>query len=85
MSAHLAQVAAKASTEALSDVACAHEAMPSELVMRFLEDVRRVADAIYDVAMVGLAVSEVEQEAQHGAGIPQRSALNCGDQYWKAS
>jgi hypothetical protein len=54
MTARLAQVAAKASADALAQPACAHDPVPMENVLRLLSDVRRVADVIADVATGGL-------------------------------
>jgi hypothetical protein len=50
MSAHLAQVAAKASTNSLQQLASAYDRMEMDHVLRFLDDVRRIADAILEVA-----------------------------------
>jgi hypothetical protein len=46
MSARLAQVSAKASADCLAQPARAHDPMHTEHVLRFLTDVRRIADAI---------------------------------------
>jgi hypothetical protein len=58
MTARLAQVAAKASADALAQPACAHDPVPMENILRLLSDVRRVADVIADVATGGLPPRE---------------------------
>jgi hypothetical protein len=46
LSSRLAQVAAKASADSLARVACAHDRMHMDDVVRFLTDVRRISDAV---------------------------------------
>jgi len=46
LSSRLAQVAAKASADAMAVPVSAHEPMPEDAVLRFLSDLRRMADAI---------------------------------------
>lgn len=46
LSSRLAQVAAKASADAMAAPARAHAPMPADAVLRFLSDLRRMADAI---------------------------------------
>ena len=46
LSSRLAQVAAKASADAMAVPASAHTPMPADAVLRFLSDLRRMADAI---------------------------------------
>jgi len=46
LSSRLAQVSAKASADSLAQPACAHDAMHTEIVLRFLTDVRRISDAV---------------------------------------
>jgi hypothetical protein len=50
LSSRLAQVAAKASADSLSRVDCAHDRMRMDDVLRFLTDVRRIADAVAEFA-----------------------------------
>jgi hypothetical protein len=50
MSARLAQVAASASANALAQPASAYDPMQMEIVLRFLSDVRRIADVVAAVA-----------------------------------
>jgi hypothetical protein len=56
LSSRLAQVAAKASADAIAAPASAHDPMPSDTVLRLLTDLRRMADAIAAVS-AGDAVS----------------------------
>ena len=56
LSSRLAQVAAKASADAIAAPACAHDPMPSDTVLRLLSDIRRMADAIAAIS-AGDAVS----------------------------
>ncbi len=60
MSARLAQIAAKVSADSLSEPASAHDAVPMERVARFLGEVWRITDAIFDTASGGLVTSETE-------------------------
>jgi hypothetical protein len=53
MSARLAQVAAKASADALAQPASAHDPVEMGHVLRLLSDVRRIADAIAEFAAGG--------------------------------
>jgi hypothetical protein len=46
LSSRLAQVSAKASADSLTRPACAHDPIQMETVLRFLTDVRRIADVI---------------------------------------
>ena len=46
----LAQLSAKAAADALIDPACAHEPVSMERILRYLSDVRRIADAIAEIA-----------------------------------
>jgi hypothetical protein len=46
----LAQVAAKASADALAQPASAHDPVPIETVLRLLTDVRRIADVMAEFA-----------------------------------
>jgi regulator of protease activity HflC (stomatin/prohibitin superfamily) len=57
LSSRLAQVAAKASADSLSRVDRAHDRMPMDDVLRFLTDVRRIADAVAEFATIGCPVS----------------------------
>jgi hypothetical protein len=50
LSSRLAQVAAKVSADSLTRPACAHDPMQIEIVLRFLTDVRRIADAVAEFA-----------------------------------
>jgi hypothetical protein len=50
MSAHLAEVAAKASADALAQPASAHDPVPIEIVLRLLSDVRCIADVMAEFA-----------------------------------
>jgi hypothetical protein len=50
LSARLARVAAKASADSLPSPACSHDAVQADVVLRFLTDVRRIADAIAEFA-----------------------------------
>jgi hypothetical protein len=53
MSARLAQVAAKASADALAQPASAHDPVEMGYVLRLLSDVRRITDAIAEFAAGG--------------------------------
>jgi hypothetical protein len=55
LSSRLAQVAAKASADAVSPPACAYDPMPADVVLRLLTDVRRMADAIAALSAGGVA------------------------------
>jgi hypothetical protein len=55
MSARLAEVAAKASADALAQPAAAHDPVPIEMVLRLLSDVRRIADVMEEFAASDLA------------------------------
>jgi hypothetical protein len=46
LSSRLAQVSARASADSLAQPACAHDPMHTEIVLRFLTDVRRISDAV---------------------------------------
>ena len=50
LAARLAQLSAKASGDTLTDPACAHEPVSMERIVRYLSDVRRIADAIAEIA-----------------------------------
>ncbi len=50
MAARLAQVAAKASADALRQPERAHDAVPEADVLRFLSDVRRIMNAVAEFA-----------------------------------
>jgi hypothetical protein len=53
LSSRLAQVSAKVSADSLTQPARAHEPMQMEIVLRFLTDVRRIADAVAEFATGG--------------------------------
>jgi GAF domain-containing protein len=57
LSSRLAQVAAKASADSLSRVDCAHDRMHMDDVLRFLTDVRRIADSVAEFATIDCPVS----------------------------
>ena len=61
LTARLAQVAARAAADALAEPACAHDPVQEEHVLRFLTDVRRIAEVIADVAAGHCPVSEYDQ------------------------
>jgi hypothetical protein len=61
LSSRLAQVAAKASADSLSRVECAHDRMHMDDVLRFLTDVRRIADAVAEFATGDCPVSGSER------------------------
>jgi hypothetical protein len=61
LSSRLAQVAAKASADSLARVACAHDRMHMDDVLRFLTDVRRIADAVAEFATISCIVSGSER------------------------
>jgi hypothetical protein len=56
LSSRLAQVAARASADAIAAPARAHDPMPSDTVLRLLTDIRRMAEAIAAIS-AGDAVS----------------------------
>jgi hypothetical protein len=51
LSSRLAQVSAKASADSLGQPACAHDPVHTEIVLRFLTDVRRISDAVAALAI----------------------------------
>jgi hypothetical protein len=53
LSSRLAQVSAKAAADSLAQPDCAHDRMHMDFVLRFLTDVRRIADAIAAYATGG--------------------------------
>jgi hypothetical protein len=53
LSSRLAQVSAKVSADSLTQPARAHDPMQMEIVLRFLTDVRRIADAVAEFATGG--------------------------------
>jgi hypothetical protein len=55
LTARLAQLAAKAAADALTEPACAHDPVQEERVLRFLSDVRRIAEVIADIAAGNLS------------------------------
>ena len=58
LTARLAQVAARAAADSLAEPACAHDPVQDECILRFLADVRRIAEAIADVAAGHCPISE---------------------------
>jgi hypothetical protein len=58
LSSRLAQVSAKASADAMSVPACAHDPMSMEFIARYLTDLRRLADAITELATGGFSPLE---------------------------
>jgi hypothetical protein len=58
LTARLAQIAARAAADSLAEPACAHDPVLEERILRFLSDVRRIAEAIADIAAGHCPVSE---------------------------
>ncbi len=58
LTARLAQVAARAAADALAEPAYAHDPVQEECILRFLGDVRRIAETISDIAAGHCPVSE---------------------------
>jgi hypothetical protein len=58
LTARLAQLAAKATADSLAEPACAHDPVREERILRFLSDVRRIAETIADIAAGHCPVSE---------------------------
>jgi hypothetical protein len=61
LTARLAQLAAKAAADSLAEPACAHDPVQDEYILRFLSDVRRITEAIADIAAGHCPVSEYTQ------------------------
>ena len=61
LTARLAQVAARAAADSLAEPACAHDPVQEERILRFLSDVRRIAEAIADIAAGHCPISEYDR------------------------